>query len=758
MTKKSNKNEGKKKNNKPLNKSSKNTENHKFSWRKLIVRTFILLVVALIGLVIYSDAEIEEKFATNRWLVPAKVYARPLSLLEGESINHRQLLMELKLLNYRISVKATQPGQYERYNNDYIIYLRGFQFPDHFEPARKVSLTLRQNVIEKIRLLSGDGTYSPFRLEPVFIDRINPLVSEDRELIAIDKVPHYLIDALIISEDREFFEHIGISAKGIARALGQNVSSGKITQGGSTLTQQLVKNYFLNNERTLWRKAREAVMALILEQRYSKPEILEAYINEVYLGQDGGRAIHGFAKASRFYFDQDLTQLNLAQTVTLVALVRGPSFYEPRRHPNRALERRDLILEQLAEFGKITSEQLAAAKKRSLQVVAKGQSVNSSMPAAISMVRRQLQQHYSLDQLNHDDLSVFTSIDPNIQIAAEQALAQRVSWFTKSYPSVPEDLQGALIVSDRLSGNILAIVGDKNPKYDGFNRAIDAYRQTGSAIKPFVYLAALQRAQRFSLQTELKDQSFSLTATDGSLWQPKNYDGEQHGEVRLEEALVHSYNLSTARLAMSVGIENIVELLYESGFKRELKAFPSLALGAQEMSPYELLKLYQVLASNGLRVESSIIHSVVDSNGKLLNRYAVTAHQAVSPESVYLVNRTLQKVVVEGTAKGLGQQLGNLALAGKTGTTDDLKDSWFAGFSQQYVAVAWLGLDDNQPMNLTGSSGAMQVWSDFMKSTEQKPLELVQPRGIVTAKSGWFGDCEPFVNGFVPEGFSICSN
>ncbi|NVJ50988.1 MAG: penicillin-binding protein 1B [Gammaproteobacteria bacterium] len=724
--------------------------------KKLILRSFIIGLVALIALFIYSDAEIREKFDGNRWLVPAKVYSRSMMLLEGEQLAMSELLMELRNLNYRKVIKATSPGQYEQYDNNFIIYIRGFNYADGFYSARKVSVVIDAGILTKARTIEGDSALSTIRLEPLFIGRVNPLVNEDRELVTLDKLPQQLTNALLVSEDREFFEHMGISFKGIARALTRNVSEGKISQGGSTLTQQLVKNYFLTNERTLWRKAREAVMAVTLEWRYDKDEILQAYINEVYLGQDGARAIHGFAKASRFYFDRDLSQLNLSQVATLVALIRGPSYYDPRRNPERTLARRNLILKQLFEFQFITQAQLDDALRRQLQVVQKPSAGQSKMPAVISMVRRHLRQHYTLDQLNHDDLSVFTTINPQVQNAAEQALKNRVDWLTREYPSVPDTLQGAVIVSDRQTGDILAVVGDRNPNYDGFNRALDAYRQTGSAIKPFVYLTALQRASQYSLFTSIDDRAFSLTASDGSLWKPQNYDKQEHGAVTLEQALINSYNLSTARLALNVGLESVVDNLYDAGFSRQLNAFPSLALGAQEMSPFEVLKLYQVLAAAGLKMESSVISSVTAPDGRLLDRFGNTAEQVIPPEAIYLVNHTLQKVVSEGTARGLGQQIAGLQVAGKTGTTDDLKDSWFAGFSENYVAVVWLGLDSNEPMLLTGTTGAMRVWGDFIRQVEREPLQLTSPSGIVYAKQGWFGACYPFVAGGVPADYSLC--
>jgi penicillin-binding protein 1B len=735
---------------------SKSSNKKKSILKVTLFRLTLVFLVFLIGLVIYSDAEIQQKFAVNRWLVPAKIYARPLDFIEGERLSLKRLEQELKRLNYRQSIKANRPGEYERYDSDFIIYVRAFQFADGFVPARKLSLSIKDGVLTKVKLLDQVESYTSLRLEPLLIGRANPLISEDRELVSLKKVPHYLIDALLISEDRDFFDHWGISIRGIARALGQNLSEGKVTQGGSTLTQQLVKNYFLTNERSLWRKLREAVMAVTLEWRYEKDELLEAYINEIYLGQQGGKAIHGFGRASRFYFDRDISELSLSQAATLVALVRGPSYYDPRKHPDRALERRNLILDLLLEHDRITDKQWESERQKLLQIIPATKVGKSKMPAVMGIVRYQLKQHYTIEQLNHQDLSVFTSIDPQVQEQAETTLERGVHWLIDNLPATAKDLQGALIVSDRHNGDILAVVGDSDPDFDGFNRAMHAYRQTGSAIKPFVYLSALERASRFNWTTELDDRAFSLTATDGSRWEPKNYDKTEHGQVPLNQALVHSYNLSTARLAMQLGIDTLVDSLYQYGFERELKAFPSLALGAQEMSPFELLKLYQVLATGGLKVESSVVKAVITSDGKLLDRYPATAQQVVSAESVYLINRMLQQVIQQGTARSAPARIKALQTAGKTGTTDDLKDSWFAGFGNDYLAVVWLGLDDNQPTGLTGATGALRVWSDFMMAMESQPLRLYPPSGIVFAKRGWFGDCVPFIAGHLPDGYTEC--
>ncbi len=731
------------------------------SIKQFIFRLILIGAVCFGLLLIYSDGLIQQQFAKNRWLVPAKVYASPLLIMTGESVSLERFLQELDALAYRSTIKLSEPGQFQQFGTEFDVYLRGFAFAEGFVPARKLRVIFEGSRLKSSQLLPDNTAHTQsvfdlMRFEPRLIGRINPVSEEDRELVNLKEVPRYLVDALLVSEDRDFYHHHGISLRGIARAFGQNISSGKIAQGGSTLTQQLVKNYFLTNEKTLWRKIREAVMSLVLEFRYNKDDILQAYMNEVYLGQDGKLAIHGFARASKYYFDRELSELNLNQAATLVGIVRGPSYYDPYKYGERAKERRNLILEQMHEHDRITQKEMESAQAKSLQIVTRSKRRQSQMPAVMGMVRKQLKEHYTFAQLNHDDLTIFTSIDPFIQEQAENSLSRHIDRITTYSANVPKELQGAMMVSHRLSGDILAVVGDKNPHYEGFNRAINAYRQTGSAIKPFVYLTALQRPEKYTLQSIVLDKKFSLTATDGSEWNPENYDRLEYGEVTLFHALSNSLNLATSRLALSIGLEHIVKQLYQAGFNRELYAFPSLALGAQEMSVWELLRLYQVLASGGLKMESKVVQSVIDSRGQLLEHYGVIAERVVPEEPIYLLNLTLQNVVREGTAKSLPTTLKSLKVAGKTGTTNDLKDSWFAGFSEQYLAVSWVGLDENQSTGLTGASGAMKIWADLINHIETKPLVLIKPEGIVLAKQGWFGDCIPFVQGYLPDDYSEC--
>jgi len=737
--------------------------------KKIILRLLVISLFFLFFLVIYLDSKVKHEFKQQAWDIPAKVYARSLSFSLGQSIDFNDLLQELKLLGYRNRIKAVNSGEYESYQQTLVIHTRPFKFWDGEQSSQLIQLTINNNKISSLKDFSSQKSINYLRLDPLLLGdiQVNPhKISQDRQLINLDELPQDFVAALLVTEDRNFYQHWGISLKGIARALWQNISDGEMTQGGSTITQQLMKNHFLSNERSLWRKGNEAIMALLTEYHYDKKTILQAYINEVYLGQNRNSAIHGFSRASEFYFDTPLKKLNLSQVALLIGIVKGPSFYNPRNQPERAKQRRDLVLLQMKEQGIIDEQDYLEAVERSLMVVKKPSIRNSRVPAFFGLVKKELSSDYNSEQLKKDGLKLFTSLDPILQAKAEKSLSKRI----KQLPN-GEQLQGAIILTDIASGEIEAVVGDKHPSYVGFNRAIDAYRQTGSVIKPIVYLTALQRPEQFNLATLVEDKEFSLTGNDGSLWKPQNYDKIEHGDkdgmVSLSEGLVNSYNLATARLAMKVGLDEVVETINQTGFERDIAAFPSIALGSKEMSPLEVLTLYQVIANNGMSVKPQAIIAVQDQQGHLLNRYSRTSERVIEPEAAYLIRYLLTKVAQQGTAKSISWRFPNQVLAGKTGTTNDLRDSWYAGFDQNKLAVVWLGRDDNQPMGLTGANGSLLVWADLFNQFELSSINLSPPSGIVFGyKDGGFfsrfSSCSektliPFYESDLPAGYQVCN-
>jgi penicillin-binding protein 1B len=693
-------------------------------WRRFLTWRFVLLggLVLAVAWTIYLDIVIRVQFEGKRWALPAQVYGRPLELYAGSALSPQAFRQELEQLGYRYAYRVSEPGTFSQNGADFRLYRRAFRFWDDDAPAQLLDVRFSDSMVESVREAAAGSELDIVRLEPPRVGGIYPTHHEDRVLVKLDEVPALLPKGLVAVEDRDFYTHHGIAPRAIARAVLANLKAGATVQGGSTMTQQLVKNFFLSNKRSLWRKGNEAVMALLLEWHYDKDEILEAYLNEIYLGQEKSRAIHGFGLASHFYFDRPVQNLTLPQIATLIALVRGPSYYDPERHPERLRKRRDLILEIMAEQGVITQAQANQAKITGLGI-AKGQGGDSRYPAFMDLVRRQLQRDYRQEDLTSEGLRIFTTFDPRVQQAAEQALRRRVQLLDLQR-GLQGQLQGAVIVTDTTSGEVLAVVGDRQPQYAGFNRALDAQRQIGSLIKPAVYLTALEQPDKYTLATMLNDTSIRLQGPNGTIWSPDNYDGESHGTVPLYYALVHSYNQATVRLGMDLGFERIADTLHRLGAEREIPPYPSMLLGAIGFTPYEVAGLYQSLASGGFHSPLRVIREVMTAEGERLRHFPLEVQQVADPTHVAVLVSALHEVTQSGTARSLQQLLPEgLSVAGKTGTTNDLRDSWFAGFSGEHLAVVWLGLDDNQPTGLTGSSGALTVWADILANIPTRPLQ-----------------------------------
>jgi penicillin-binding protein 1B len=733
-------------------------------WGRLLVFTGILMA----GYVAWLDYQVRQQFTGKRWSLPARVYARPLELYAGLELSAEQFLSELRALYYRPVVSPQAAGQFSRNGNDFHLLSRSFDFWDGREAARNLRVSFSGNRIAKLTDAGSKQPVSLARLDPVLVGSFYPAHNEDRVLLQLDEVPVSLTDALISIEDRGFYSHHGVAPLAILRALLANIRAGGVVQGGSTLTQQLVKNFFLSSERTLVRKINEAIMALLLEWHYSKDEILEAYLNEVYLGQDGNRAIHGFGLASYFYFERPLTELSVDQYALLVGLVKGPSYYNPRRHPERALARRNRVLDVMAELELVTREQAVQARSRKPGVSPFKRKAINTFPAFLDLVRRQLQRDYRDDDITSEGLRIFTTLDPRVQWQLEQVLETRLKALENGRKLETGTLEAAAVVTSVQGGEVLALAGGRNPKFAGFNRALDAQRQVGSLLKPAVYLTALEQPQRYTLATLLDDSPLTFTARNGDVWEPANYDRENHGEVPLYRSLAHSYNVSTARLGLALGIEAIIKTLRRLGVEQHLNPYPSLVLGAVEMSPLQVTRLYQTFASGGFRTPLRAINAVLAADNTPLQRYPLSVQAAVDPAPDYLVTTAMRFAVREGTGRGIYQVLPESQdIAGKTGTTDNLRDSWFAGFSGDRLGVVWIGRDDNQSTGLTGSSGALRIWRDlFMQFRHpgaiQMAVENVEYQWI-DPETGLLADADcpdavqlPFITGSAPEEKAPC--
>ena len=695
--------------------------------------TILLLCIMLgmlcaVGLGIYAlsfDSTVREKFEGKRWAIPAKVYSRPLELYTGASLSKADVLAELQLLHYRRQENYDGAGAYTEKNGELYIHTRGFVFADETERSQVLKLQFQGNNISDLASTQANSS-GIVRLEPLVIGGIYPKHNEDRVLMQLKEAPKYLEAALLSTEDKNFYHHYGVSIRGTLRAMLVNVTSGELRQGGSTLTQQLVKNFYLTDERSLKRKVNEALMALLLEWHYDKAEILETYLNEVNIGQNGNRSINGFGLAAQFYFGQPISELSLHQVALLVGLVKGPSYYNPWRNPERAIERRNVILANLLKDGHITQSQFDKAKIKPLGILKAPTTGLSVFPAFLDVVRRQLKQEYQEDDLNSSGLRIFTTLDPRVQNAAQTAFNQHIARLRQAKRT--QTLQGSVVVANPENGELLAVVGGYGT-FTGFNRAVDASRQVGSLLKPAVYLTALATGQ-FTLASPIDDGPVQVRGQSGDVWTPENYDRQSHGLVPLYSALAQSYNQATIRLGMDekVGIGAVINTLKQLGVTQDLPAYPSILLGTVNLSPMEVLRLYQPFAANGFQTSPRAIREVVDTKGKRLTRYGLELKQVYDPAPLYLVNYAMQKTMQNGTGASAYSKLPkDLVMAGKTGTTNEARDAWFAGYTGNYLAVVWLGNDDNKATGLSGGSGALPIWTDIMSKLKPVSLQTIQP-------------------------------
>jgi penicillin-binding protein 1B len=751
---------------------------HRFG--RYLVPSLVLVAILAAGFTLYLDRRVTREFEGRRFALPARIYARPLELHAGLRIRQAIVEQELRELGYR-DQREGETGWYERGEGILEIATRPFVFWDGLQPAQRVRVRFTAGRVTGLADAQGNPL-ALARLEPLAIGGIYASGNEDRSLARLDEGPWHLVEALIAIEDRRYFAHHGFDLRGLARAARSLVTSERV-QGGSTLTQQLVKNFFLTPERTVTRKLTEIVMAVLLELHYDKKEILETYLNEIYLGQDRDRAIHGVGLAAQFYFGKPVAELNLPEAALLVGILKGPAYYDPYRHAGRALERRNLVLTEMRALGSISAAVHASARAAPLGLRPKAQSGTSPYPAFLQLVHRQLREDYADADLRNEGLRVFTTLDPRAQRAAESALARRLAQYDEEKRFVAKDaagkergdkeragLEGAIVVTDSQSGEVQALVGGREPRYRGYNRALDATRPVGSLLKPAIYLTALSEPARYTLATPIDDGPFIWKSQGAKDWQPANYDKRFHGSVPLRTALANSYNAAAARLGTELGVERVLENARRLGIARHLEPYAASLLGAVDMSPLEVAQMYQTIASGGFRTPLVAIREVTTQDGKPLKRYALAVEQAFPPEPIYLLTAAMQDVVREGTAAELQRWVAaDIRAAGKTGTTDEQRDAWFAGFTGDRLGVVWIGYDDNRAARLTGASAALPVWGDLMASLDPAPLELAKPDGIefvsIDPQSGLRGGAGcagarelPFIEGSAPRARAPCAD
>ncbi|MDD5276917.1 MAG: penicillin-binding protein 1B [Methylovulum sp.] len=749
--------------------SKKNAKKTGFHWfRNLLLLIFAGLSFVLLSYLSYLDYNISSQFEGKRWAIPARVYANPIELYAGHAITQPKFEELLQLLHYRKDPHLSAEGTYFKDTQQISVRTRDFKFWDEQQSSKLMQVNFTEAGIASMTDLKQEKSIDIMRMDPVQIGSFYPTIKEDRVLIKLEDTPKALIDGLLASEDRDFYQHFGISMRGIGRAMWANLRAGGMVQGGSTITQQLAKNFYLSSERSLSRKAKEALMSLILEFRYSKDEILEAYLNEIYLGQNGAHAVHGFGLASEFYFGNPLKDLPLEQIASLVALVRGPSEYDPRRYPERALQRRNLVLDEMVLEGHLTEKQAIIAKAKPLNVIPRSQRPTNRYPGFLELVKRRLKEEYREQDFTSDGLIIFTTLDTQIQDTVEDSVAAKLNQLEKS-PKASK-LETAVVVTRRDSGEIVALISGRENSAAGFNRALDAVRPIGSLIKPVVYLTALEYPDKYTITTPINDTSITVRGQNGTDWIPKNYDHREHGRVPLHTALAKSYNLATVRVGMDVGIARTAKTLKDMGVNKEVDLFPSLLLGASSLTPLEVTQMYQTLAGDGFLTPLKAIRAVIAANGEHLQSYPFNVKQTVDPAATYIVNTILQEVMHEGTGKSAYSAFPeDYGLIGKTGTTNDAKDSWFAGYTGDYLSVVWVGRDDNKPIGLTGATGALPVWITLMQKISTQPVILTPPDNIkmawidrstgLLAKKGCGNAKEyPYISGSQPTTYSACGN
>lgn len=741
-----------------------------FKLSKYLLPTLVIAAGIGVWYYIHLSNWAEQQFSrTQKWNLASKVYSDAEYLYPGVNLPARKLIAKLGRLGYRnAGGEVKGPGEYSATADHLDIYLHDFAYPMESFTGFPVRIHINGAVISRLVNLTSNQDLTTVRLEPELVASIFDAHQEDRTIVSLQDVPQKLLESIIQIEDERFFKHHGVDPVGIMRAMIKNVMALRFAQGGSTLTQQLVKNYLLHSQKSLWRKFKEAIIAISLERHHSKGEILDAYINEIYLGQRGSSSVSGVGEAARLYFGKDVGQLDLAECAQLAGMIRSPNEYSPFKSKEAAKARRDFVLNRLYEKSLISASELAEAKATPILTPQRRSQVVMA-PYFIQFVKQQLQELYPENILQSEGLKIFTTLDMTGQTAAESAVQKGLADLDKSAATIlpknhPDPLQGALISIQPQTGYIRAMVGGRDFGNTQFNRITQARRQPGSTFKPFVYLTAFdpQRSKNPTTPSAYIDDTHFTMESGGKPWSPENYDKKEHGHVTLRSALENSYNIATAKLALDAGLDNVITTARDAGLTSDLQAVPSIALGAFEVTPMELASAYTIFANNGIRAIPVSIIQVVDKSGQVLQRKVMEVHKKFDAGPIYLTTNVLKGVMDRGTGAGARKLgFGGIA-AGKTGTTSNYKDAWFVGFTPSNLTLVWVGYDDNATMNLSGGRAALPIWTTYMKQVVGDAQEDFSPppnvvlvkvdpaTGLLSGKHCPDGVFEPFIEGHEP--------
>ncbi len=691
----------------------------------------LLVTLVLVGLFILRPFwRLTGQFNEITFRQPSRLYARPAVLEDERRYSRDQLMADLKAEGYREAEEGSglPSGRFRRGAGSLTVHLRSFPTPEGQGGGQVVQVSFREG---RIRRLELDGrTVASVTLEPPLLASYHGSDLLERRPVTAGEASDELVACVLAAEDANFFRHPGISVSGVVRAMWVNFRGGEIRQGGSTLTQQLVKNIYLSHERTWGRKGQELVLAVLLEMRYTKEEILEAYLNEIYLGASGGVNLMGVGAAARAYFSKDASELDLGEAATLAGLIRAPAQYSPLVHPEKAKERRDRVIRRLVEMRRVDPA-LAEQVLGSPLSVAPEPVVRRRTPWFADAMAAEARRRFGIDDLADGGYVLFSTLDWRDQRAAQEAVTQGVETAERGYQRAKKGapLQAALVSVDAATGGILAYVGGRSYEESQFDRAGQALRQPGSAFKPVVYAAAFEGG--FFLPSSFVEDSPFTWAMAGQNWSPKNDDGSFHGTVTVRTALERSYNPATARIAQSVGIQRIVKLADGMGIPPRRDPFPSIALGASEATPVELATVYATLAAGGVRPPVHGIAAALDRYGKPVEtaKPLSAPKRVMSPQTAFMVTSLLQGVFERGTANGAAS---SDFFAGKTGTTNKRRDSWFAGYSPSRATVVWVGYDDNSVTRLSGARAALPIWVRFTDQTSRRDGQRTfrQPKGL----------------------------
>ncbi len=719
----------------------------RFKQLKIALISLVFLLISGLGFGAWYVRHLEQivtaKFAGPKWQFPSKIYSDTFLIYVGMDLRLEDVSEKLRRLGYQPARENPRvKGEYRFLKSEGLIevFLHDFTYP--LDPLKgfPVRIGLLATMVARIENMETGEELFSLEIEPELVTGLYDRIWEERRLVTLAEVPPLLVKAVLAVEDERFYRHRGIDPVAVLRALWANLRSGGVVQGGSTLTQQLMKNFFLGDERTLKRKVKEALMALIAERKYTKDEILENYLNEIYLGQKGAQGVFGVREAAQFYFSKDLSELTIGEMALLAGLIKAPNRYSPYRSIETATRRRNIVLAKMLEEGFITRRQYERTVKETIQPRELVKVANDA-PFYVDFLRRELAENYSREILVGEGLRIFASLDLRLQKIAEKALADGLKRLEESYPHLrrrgEEDrLEGAIVVIKPQTGEIKAIVGGRDYQKSQFNRVFQARRQPGSVFKPFVYLAALMEGaseggRKFTPVTLVEDSPFTWTY-DGQIWEPENYKGEYLGTVTFRTALEKSLNSATARIAREVGIERVRDMAYRLGIQSPLPPVPSLALGSAEVTPLEVAVAFSTLANGGVRTRPLAVKQVVDQRGQVLERRDIQVKRVISPQHAFMINYLLKGVLDRGTGYGARLQGFDRAAAGKTGTTNDTKDAWFVGYTPDLLAVVWVGFDNQSKLGLSGAQAALPIWTEFMKrATAGTPVtDFIPPAGV----------------------------